>query len=73
MRVARLPNSTQALSASDDGTLKLWDVTTGACILTFASDNPFICCARTADGRTVIAGDSLGVVYFLRLSLPLVA
>jgi WD40 repeat protein len=65
--VAVLPDGQRALSASRAKTLKLWDIATGACLSTFYGDSPFQCCAVAADGRTVVAGDAAGVVYFLRL------
>jgi WD40 repeat protein len=65
--VALLADGQRALSASSDRTLKLWNLTTGACLYTFHGDSAFLCCAISADGRTVVAGDRAGVVYFLRL------
>jgi WD40 repeat protein len=65
--VAVLPDGQRALSASDDYTLKLWDLATGACLHTFYGEQRFNCCAVAADGRTVVAGDWTGMVYFLWL------
>jgi WD40 repeat protein len=65
--VTVLADGQRALSAAADRTLKLWDIATGACLLTFHSDSAFLCCAISADGRTVVAGDTAGGVYFLRL------
>jgi WD40 repeat protein len=65
--VALLADGQRVLSASWNCTLKLWDIQTGACLYTFHGEQPFLCCAVSADGRTVVAGDEAGVVYFLRL------
>jgi WD40 repeat protein len=53
------------VSASYDKTLKVWEVETGQILSTLAIGAPFLCCAITPDGRTIVAGDSLGVVHFL--------
>jgi WD40 repeat protein len=65
--VAVLADGQRAISASEDRTLKLWDIATGICLYTFHGEQPFLCCTISADGRTVVAGDAAGVVYFLRL------
>ena len=56
-----------AISASDDRTVGAWDLQSRRRIATFASDARFSACAVTRDGRTVVAGDEFGQVYFLRL------
>ncbi len=56
-----------AVSVSLDNTLKVWDVETGHCIATLVVGVPLICCALSADGKTIIAGDDLGWVHFLEL------
>jgi WD40 repeat protein len=65
--VALLADGQRALSASNDRTLKLWDLATEDCLSTFYGDSPFTCCAISVDGRTVVAGDYQGVVHFLRV------
>jgi WD40 repeat protein/transcriptional regulator with XRE-family HTH domain len=65
--VAVTPDGHCAVSASQDRTLKVWDLDSGVLIATFVGDGGFLTCAVSPDGRTVIAGDQLGRVHFLRL------
>jgi WD40 repeat protein len=67
LAVAVTPDGRCAVSASDDGTLKVWDLDTGAMIATFVGDGGFLTCAVARDGKTIVAGDQLGQVHFLRL------
>jgi WD40 repeat protein len=53
-------------SVSDDGTLKVWDTTTGVCIATFTGDAKLTCVA--ALGRLFAAGSSNGAVHILELA-----
>jgi hypothetical protein len=46
-------------------TLKVWDLESGMCIVTFRCDAPVRCCACTND--IFVAGDAGGRVHFLRL------
>jgi WD40 repeat protein len=55
-----------AVSASQDKTLKAWDVETGVPLATFTCRAAVFCCAFIND-REVIAGDGDGQVYFLGL------
>jgi WD40 repeat protein len=57
----------RAVSASRDDTLKVWDLETGQELASFAGDAEMRSCALTSDGGTVVAGDSVGHMYFLRL------
>ena len=50
-----------------DKTLKVWDLETGALICTFNCEGLVFCTAVAPDGRTFVAGDVGGRVYFLRL------
>ena len=56
-----------AVSSSDDKTLKLWDLNTGSVISNFYSDSEMTACKISPDGSTIIAGDNLGYVHFLRI------
>ncbi len=38
---------------------------TGHAVSTLATSVPLECCAITLDGKTIVAGDSLGAVHFL--------
>ncbi len=57
----------RVVSGSSDNTLKVWDLETGALIGTFNCEGIVDCAAVATDGRTVVAGDAGGRVYFLRL------
>ncbi|MDT9326308.1 MAG: WD40 repeat domain-containing protein, partial [Limnospira sp. PMC 1286.21] len=65
--VAIAPDGKRAVSASDDKTLKLWDLETGEVLATFTGEGAMESCAIAPDGVTVVAGDGSGRVYFLRL------
>jgi WD40 repeat protein len=66
LTVAVTADGKRAVSASEDRTLKLWDLDTGLLIATFHGDAPALCCA-SADERRIVAGDSGRRVYFLSL------
>ncbi|MEB3831840.1 WD40 repeat domain-containing protein, partial [Phormidium sp. CCY1219] len=61
------PDGTGAVSASDDNTLKLWDLATGEVVASFSGESALFCCAVAPDGVTVVAGDRLGGVHFVGL------
>jgi WD40 repeat protein len=54
-----------AISASQDGTLRLWDVSAGANTLVLDARVPLTCCAISPGGETLAAGDAQGGVHFL--------
>src|SRR5262249_24004897 len=57
--VAVTPDSRQALSASEDGTLKLWELATGELRHTFAGHNASVSAiAVTPDGHHVLSASS---------------
>ena len=65
--VAATPYGTCAVSASGDGTLRLWDLESGRQLASFECNDRARSCAFSPDGRTLVAGDTAGLVYVLRL------
>jgi len=65
--VALHADGRRAISASADKTLKVWDLDTGQELASFTADAGMECCAIAPTGDTVVAGDILGHMYFLRL------
>jgi WD40 repeat protein len=61
------PDGKTAISASRDNTLKIWDLLSGKEIASFSGEGGFKGCAISPDGVSVVAGDALGRVHFLRL------
>ena len=55
----------RALSASDDKTLKMWDLETGLVLAAFTCDAAVRCVSIGM--RMIAAGDDLGRVHFLSL------
>ncbi|HEX5750344.1 MAG TPA: hypothetical protein VFZ09_29200 [Archangium sp.] len=64
---AVLPDGRRALSASADGTLKLWDLHSGECLQTLYGSDAFLGLA-TAE-NVICVGDSLGDVWILEANL----
>lgn len=58
------PDGRFIVSASADKTLKVWEVQTGQCLLTFPVESMLFGCAFHPDGEHLIACGELGV-YFL--------
>jgi WD40 repeat protein len=65
--VAVTPDGRRAVSASDDRTLRLWDLESGQEIATFTGESKMASCAIAPNGITIIAGDQSGRVHFLWL------
>jgi WD40 repeat protein len=65
--VAVTPDGRRAVSASHDRTLRVWDLESGEEIATFTAEGSMCSCAVAPDGQTIIGGDALGRVHFLRL------
>jgi WD40 repeat protein len=62
------PDGATALSASEDRTLKVWDVKTGACRGTLEGNAELVtACAISADGRHALSGARDGSVRLWRL------
>lgn len=53
-------------SGSDDGSVRLWSLREAKEIASFVSDAKISSCAVCRDNRTIVAGDHLGGVHFLR-------
>jgi WD40 repeat protein len=58
----------RAISASQDQSVRVWDLETGTLIATFTCDAQAQCCAF-AGNHTIVAGDNSGQVHFLALKL----
>jgi WD40 repeat protein len=63
--VAATPDGKRAVSASDDKTLNVWDLNSGAPLATFTCDGASYSCAFINDHK-LIAGDAGGRVCFLK-------
>src|SRR5262249_18362685 len=59
------PDGRRVVSASYDQTLKVWDLESGACLLTHRANAGYRAVAAT--GTAIIAGDINGSVWFLDL------
>jgi WD40 repeat protein len=73
----------QLAVSADNKTIKVWDISaafalseserlnagvlSGCCIATLLVGASLNCCAISADGKTIVAGDALGGVHFLEL------
>jgi WD40 repeat protein len=65
--VAVIPDRQLAVSVSQDYTLKVWNMINRKLIATFSAESPLKCCAVDASALTIVAGEELGQVHFLRL------
>ena len=64
--VAGTADGLRAVSASDDNTVKLWDLA-GNAVATFTCDGDANCCAFSETLKLIVAGDAGGHLHFLRL------
>ncbi len=65
--IALAADGRTAVSVSVDKKLKVWDFETGATVATFSADDTMLDVAVTSDGKTIVVGDALSRVHFLRL------
>lgn len=65
--ISVFPDGSKAVSVASDRTLKIWDLHTGGAIASFSADSTLLNCTVAPDNTTIIAGDILGCVHFLRL------
>jgi WD40 repeat protein len=68
--VAVSADGRRTVSASDDKTLKVWDLNTGDILSTFTCDGATRCCAFSDALKLIVAGDAGGHLHFLRLEEP---
>jgi len=59
------PDGRHVVSASYDQTLKVWDPTTHACVITHRGDAAYLAVAVGAN--MLVAGDAAGAIWFLDL------
>jgi WD40 repeat protein len=62
-----LPDGKRLLSASIDGTIKIWDLATSSLMADFDAGERIEACIVSADGFTVVAGGASGIPHILRL------
>ena len=65
--IAITPDGRCAVSASNNGTVRFWELESGQEIATFHGETAMRTLALASDGRTVVTGDDSGQVHFLRL------
>jgi WD40 repeat protein len=61
------PDGSRAISASEDKTLKVWDLASGAGLVTFFGEGGMICIDFSLAGMTLASGGYGGGVYYLHL------
>jgi WD40 repeat protein len=66
--VALTADGRLAVSASEDHTVRLWELTSGASAATFTCDSQVNCCAFW-HREVIVAGDAGGCVHFLRIEI----
>ena len=58
-----------ALSAGEDGTVRLWDLRTSEQLAVFTGDAPFRCCIAHDEGGLAVVGDASGHLHMLEILL----
>jgi WD40 repeat protein len=66
--VSSVPGGRHVTSAGNDGYLIVWDTESRRAVAQFIADAAIRDCAVAPDGRTIVAGDALGNVHFLRVN-----
>ena len=62
-KLALLPSGSEAISASQDGTIRIWDLEIGNCVMTInAHDGPITGLAVTSDASLVVTSSEDGMV-----------
>lgn len=67
LSVALTGDGCRAVCGAKTGWLRVWNLASVAVEVVFTADGPVYACAASSDGRTIVAGDALGRVHFLRL------
>ena len=60
----------RAVSASSDSTLKVWALSTRSALAGITLDAPIGCVQLAPDAITIVAGDEVGSVHYLRYCDP---
>lgn len=60
-------NGQYLVSTSDDKTIRIWEFPSGKEVLRFTGESSIVSCALSPDGKTIVAGELMGRVHFLRL------
>jgi len=60
-------NSRMVVTASADHTARVWDLDKKTAIAAFVADTELCSCSISPDARSIVAGDEVGCVHFLRL------
>jgi WD40 repeat protein len=64
------PDGRRIVSASDDKTLRVWELETGACVLKHIADEEVVRLDVGCGGRSIVAGGKRGTVFILRVLNP---